>query len=454
MVGGDRNVAEVKTAKLLQEAPTALVFVLCLFGGGFVFATFGIVASVFQKIEAAFYDEKTQWIVVLCIGTYVVAFTTMRNRRFRDWIAPTGGVDLWRTNFLVISTLVYFFNYRHAAQSTQMVVLLGGAALGSGAWVNLFWRSETGSNQRSLWRFIALAVVMLAITCFWKSGVGSKFSYKDNARWVGPWGNPNLYGLLMASVVTLALGLGLTETGRAGTRGSRRQFWNRLKEAVFLGAAVAISFGLWKSYSRGAWLASGIGGMYLLIQWCKRTPHHWPLSTRHWSVTLAVCALLALLFWQNQYPESVTAHRAISASNRSDLSWRNRVSAWEGALQIMAERPWQGSGWNQPEAYYGHYYSASRLDETIAIQLNDYLTLGTTVGIPALFCFGMYLWLSLSVSSKFEIQDTAIQELDWLKAVCRAGALVLAVGFWFDGGLFKLPTAATFWILLELGRVD
>jgi hypothetical protein len=28
----------------------------------------------------------------------------------------------------------------------------------------------------------------------------------------------------------------------------------------------------------------------------------------------------------------------------------------------------------------------------------------------------------------------------------------LAVGFWFDGGLFKLATASLFWILLELGR--
>ena len=38
--------------------------------------------------------------------------------------------------------------------------------------------------------------------------------------------------------------------------------------------------------------------------------------------------------------------------------------------------------------------------------------------------------------------------------VCRAGAAVLLVGFWFDGGLFKLATAAPFWILLELGRED
>jgi len=40
------------------------------------------------------------------------------------------------------------------------------------------------------------------------------------------------------------------------------------------------------------------------------------------------------------------------------------------------------------------------------------------------------------------------------RATCRAGAVVLLVGFWFDGGLFKLATGATFWILLELGRED
>jgi len=42
----------------------------------------------------------------------------------------------------------------------------------------------------------------------------------------------------------------------------------------------------------------------------------------------------------------------------------------------------------------------------------------------------------------------------WLKTTCRGGAAVLLVGFWFDGGLFKLATAATFWMLLELGREE
>jgi len=36
--------------------------------------------------------------------------------------------------------------------------------------------------------------------------------------------------------------------------------------------------------------------------------------------------------------------------------------------------------------------------------------------------------------------------------ICRAGAVVLLIGFWFDGGLFKLATGSTFWILLELGK--
>ena len=79
--------------------------------------------------------------------------------------------------------------------------------------------------------------------------------------------------------------------------------------------------------------------------------------------------------------------------------------------------------------------------------MNDYLMLGATLGIPALYCFGMYLWLSLTRKVK-------ISKLDWSKTVYHASAIVLLVGFWFDGGLFKLATASTFWILLELGSVE
>ncbi len=120
-------------------------------------------------------------------------------------------------------------------------------------------------------------------------------------------------------------------------------------------------------------------------------------------------------------------------------------------MQITAEHPLAGVGWSQPQPLYGHYYLPSKLNETGAIEMNDYLTIGAIIGIPALFCFAMYIWLTLKGIDESGKQRAEIRDPDWLKTVCHAGAIVLLVGFWFDGGLFKLPAAATFWILLELG---
>ena len=159
----------------------------------------------------------------------------------------------------------------------------------------------------------------------------------------------------------------------------------------------------------------------------------------------------------------------------------------------MAEKPWFGFGWNQPERFYDQFYRAPKIDEAAAIETNDYLMLGSTLGIPALFCFAAYIWLCLTQKSGVRILNP---ESGWgarpprasffapsrktsfaaanpereaevgcgahpttpgagmLPATCRAGAIVLLVGFWFDGGLFKLATASTLWILLELGRQD
>jgi len=93
--------------------------------------------------------------------------------------------------------------------------------------------------------------------------------------------------------------------------------------------------------------------------------------------------------------------------------------------------------------------------------LNDYFTLGTTLGVPALLCFLLYVGLALTRRPSSVLRPppapTDYRSLitDYCsKTTCQAGALVLLVGFWFDGGLFKLATGATFWILLELGKGD
>jgi O-antigen ligase len=186
-------------------------------------------------------------------------------------------------------------------------------------------------------------------------------------------------------------------------------------------------------------------------------------------------SLGVLGFWGFRQADGGMVRRAYSVANANDFSWRNRVAAWEGSLQMMAERPWFGFGWNQPERVYDQFYRSSAVPEGAAIQLNDYFILGTTLGIPALACFVLYVLLALTShprpaptplpsafpDSTFRTPHSALRTrlaldfglwtLDY-SAVCRAAAVVLLVGFWFDGGLFKLATAAPFWILLELGR--
>jgi len=86
--------------------------------------------------------------------------------------------------------------------------------------------------------------------------------------------------------------------------------------------------------------------------------------------------------------------------------------------------------------------------------------LGAALGVPAFMFFFAYLGVSLfpsnmRVGSGLGVQNGCShlpQKRYWGNIVWRAGAIVLAIGLWFDRGLFKLPTAATFWILLELGR--
>ena len=122
---------------------------------------------------------------------------------------------------------------------------------------------------------------------------------------------------------------------------------------------------------------------------------------------------------------------------------------------MMRDHP-IGVGWNKAEEIYRNKYSAPE-NGAAAITTNDYLMLGTQLGIPGLVCFVIYVALQLRVGrwkmgdgEKFGIRNSEFG----IKMACRAGALAMLVVFWFDGGLFKLATGSVFWILLELTAND
>jgi hypothetical protein len=415
----------------------------------------------------------------------------------------------------------YYAEYLSASQSSAFVIFIFGAVLGLSATALLQLEISRAKDARALLSFLVLLIVVLAIACSWRYNDYTEFRYRGELRWVGPWDNPNTYGLLMGLGVVLA-------AGAAGLAykfldGRRKLPWRRWSMCLLcLVASGILVIGLVKSYSRGAAVATMCAGMYFLSQLLSFT--HLVLGRARRSaaaLTIVLVSICALAFWELRSVQHVLVRRVLSAANANDFSWRNRVAAGKAALQMVTERPAFGFGWNQPEKYYGNYFMQSRVERTGAFQLNDYQVVATSLGLPAMVCFCMYVWLSLTTRhtesgrraaenghrgdcggtpqaagegtraargietgakgegriivtaeaetgtgahppsselcaasgvSRPTLEDK--MQLAWLRATCRAGAIVLLVGFWFDGGLFKITTAGPFWILLELGRED
>jgi O-antigen ligase len=458
-------------------ASLKVALALCFFGG-IAFLSTDLSIPLFRETLSAWRDPDTQWMQYLCGGIYFGIFAFLR---FRPVLAPfwdASNAIYLLMGALGIGALAYVMDYLTASQTAQALLLVDGAALGQ-VTATYFAGQPPAGNRSSRTRLILfLLLILLLSSVFCNGEKGLRFQYHASARWSGPWNNPNIFGLLMGVGTILSLGL-LVQTPKAKgqsrsnvERGARRHSiteFGRFGLAILcLVAAGIMARALLHSYSRGAWVGTVCGLFCLGLQFVNARPHPGPLTrgegeplmpgwrvrANAFSLTVIVFSVLVLSFWHFRKTEWHPAHRAFSAVNADDFSWRNRVAAWEGTLQITAEHPWFGAGWNHPEPLYGQYYLPTNLNEGTAIEMNDYLMLGATLGVPALFCFGMYVWLSLKGGVQGPNSKVQSHETEWLKAVCRAGAIVLLVGFWFDGGLFKLATAAPFWILLELGRRD
>jgi O-antigen ligase len=422
-------------------------------------------AGISLKIEELVLDPATQWIVVLFAGIYSIVLIAPWCSLSKTCMPPARGTTIWQLTFLLIALTSYLLECKTASQSTQAVFLLCGMLMGSVIYAALASPGRMRLDIGRLRSFLIMLLAVLFVACLWRAGRSTQFSYIGRSRWIGPFDNPNLYGLLMAAGLILALGARFQHKIVSQPSNNREQDWPRWKRALYVAVGCVFAFGLWKSYSRGAWLAAGVGALYLTIHWWRS--HHsdyvLPADRVRLIVISAATAsgVLTILFWMFRYTSNVTIHRAVSASSLNDLSWRNRLAAWEGTLQMIWDRPCFGFGWGASDAFYKNYYSAPRIEDTgLVIHSNIYLMLGATLGIPALFCLCMHIITALIISpiktfsSNKNAEDVEKPSLLWIKAVCRSAAVALAVGFWFDGGLFTLPTATTFWMLLRLGEAE
>jgi hypothetical protein len=393
-------------------------------------------SDVFREFEIVLLS--VQWMLLACIavwcGTFIFLTFSLK--------------DLPLIGLLIIATTAYFINYAVGLWLTDAVILLAGVTLGKET--RFFLKSgkrkaesgnvsELRTPNSELRIFLAGLVVLLAFSSWWHLDMSA--NYYHGPRWMGLWNNPNIYGMLMGAGLTLAIGL---------LAGMKKEELRRKKllMVLLLVSSGMIGVGLVFSYSRGAWFGTAVGLLYLAKIYGKLK----------WQLVLPgilVVAVVVSFFWHS------TADTDPWYLKRLDLSRpsaQHRVSAWRGALQMMRDHPF-GVGWNKAIETYDKNYSPPE-GGAAAITMNSYLMLGTELGLPGLLCFVTYVWLCFrngrarhSVRAAIDVHGGQETARPTLQTTCRAGALVLLVAFWFDGGLFDLPAASVFWILLELGAV-
>ncbi len=352
--------------------------------------------------------------------------------------------------FIFLILLSHVLDAPQSAQGLRVRTLFGSMMFGQLALLTMK-DARTGNFFRP--KFIWMFSIGLAIAVLSQFSNQAAFSYRGHARWTGLWQNPNTFGLMMAAGLLLALGqimaMDLNQKNAAGKK-------------IGLGLiALLTTIGLLESYSRGAWVGTVVGLIYFLYlsrdYLARRFPVFYPWIQRN-RITLGLVgvSVAALAWWGFHEVDWGAARRVVSVSNPNDFSWRNRVNSWIGGLQMMADKPLLGYGWREPDSVYAQFYRTTASGERDpSILFNDYIVLGLIFGMLALFSFLAYFCDYFSAAPIQQQTDTAEFSLTSsavLQNVSRVMVVVMLIGFFFDGGLFKIGPAVTFWVLVEMGR--
>jgi hypothetical protein len=422
--------------------------------------------------EYAAFVLSLGWGLMLCLLVWCGAFLVLTFR----WS------DLALIGFLIDSVLMSVF-VRGTRIDADLVVLLFSVTFGKA--VKLVVQTQIRKLD-NIGAYISIRVYFIGLISL--LAIGACFSSNEFAvfyhgpRWVGLWNNPNIYGMLMSAGIVLALALFVTDKSCGVWTDSETiaksnvvvicsDIMKKLLPVCLLAASGMMGVGLFCSYSRGAWIGTCVGLLYLA----------WSCGNLKWRYILLVGAVLVAvvyLFWDST-PDSASWY--VKRLDFGRPSAQHRIAAWRGALQMMWDHP-LGVGWGRAVEVYAKDYSPPE-GSAAAISTNDYLMLGTQLGWPGLVCFLAYVALCfrkkkarltslLSSSASFlpsRCGDKGLQAGMQLvkplppfclslsvshRIACRSAVLAMLIAFWFDYGLFTLATGALFWAILELGNEE
>ena len=435
------------------------LFIL-LFSDGKLIQTPGYAGYILRGITAALRVSEVQWALFVCYMVYFSLFLWKQLylaecswARLIPYFYLAGGL------FLSLVVSLYHQSLAVGAVKFLMCIVSGQIVLFAG---HPIVRDEVTPVMKSSFRIPVFLLILLIVAAGWRTHDDFPSMYRQDVRLSGPWDNPNTFGLMMGVGMILATAI-FVHLWRFGVSNI-----NRCILTIACGAAIGVTgYGLMLSYSRGAWLGTGFAWFGLVACSCKGTGWSGLQQIRKCGYISAIIIAIGILVSGELDHSSrpTLVKRIMSMGNTNDFSWRNRVEGWKGLLMIASERPWFGAGWDKPLQLYESYYLPSKVDEPAAIETNDCLILAASLGVPAFCCFGMSICLFLAREApstnraKFGKragmnikQGAQMVAGNHMAAACSWGATILLVGFWFDGGVFKLASGSTFWILLLLAK--
>lgn len=252
----------------------------------------------------------------------------------------------------------------------------------------------------------------------------STFLYKGELRWQGPWGTPNIAAMFLAMGLLLLCAFGAAVHAKLTEISNSKYFASAFKGLKWLVAASvfpALAYGcllLVKTYSRGGWVAMGVG-IVVLLMGCR--------GVRFYPLVLA--GLFAVGIALN--PQGLD-RMASTGAVESDKSISNRLLLWQGALQVMAENPWRGVGSGKFGEVFMRDYQLPSHTQEYTTAINDFLTLGTERGVAPLAFAASFFVLVAGIGL---VMGMRCQQP--LFVGCAATIFCGMVGSWFSSIAFQ-----------------
>ncbi len=249
-----------------------------------------------------------------------------------------------------------------------------------------------------------------------------------------PMGNPNRLGMLLASLLPLALTLAW----------ARHRWWGYCWR---IPTVLVLVLGLALTYSRGCWIGA-LAGLLFSSSLAG--------NKRFW-LQLAATGLAVLLL-AHCLPGAVSRARAAFKDGGAHIP--ARVVFWQGALDVIGDHPLLGVGYGvensrtaQKLAFRLHYKDSPGIQAPPPAHAHN-VVLERLVQVGALGLL-TYLWiLSVSFRHLWRVHARSSDPRERVLARAVLGALVgLLVAGMFDAPLVHSRIALTFWMLLAVAEI-